>query len=210
MSDGIKTWGDARSELPYRIVDLVLNAAVMYRMPQKEAETPEYRLILAPDGGDTIKAIRKMIKEAPLEPLERKKHVLATILATNEPPEDASGGEVHQLIELGFVFQDEDAPGFFHVTSLGELEIGFEPDKDEVHVFRPDRDDAGCGTTNLDRAMRARAALDAYIDTDKPDITHLQDLLGDLMHLADMERAEREDTFEQALHYARGNYMEER
>jgi hypothetical protein len=53
--------------------------------------------------------------------------------------------------------------------------------------FRPNRDLDGNGNTNLVRASRASAALDAYIANDRKDISHLQDLLCDLMHLADMK-----------------------
>jgi hypothetical protein len=76
--------------------------------------------------------------------------------------------------------------------------------------FRPNRDLDGNGNTNLVRASRASAALDAYIANDRKDISHLQDLLCDLMHLADMEAAEREDTFEVALAKATSCYLEER
>ena len=78
--------------------------------------------------------------------------------------------------------------------------------------FRPKRDVDKVGRNNEDRALRARAALEAYIQHtgDREDISHLQDLLCDLMHLADMEAAEREDSFEEALSSAVSCYLEER
>jgi hypothetical protein len=62
--------------------------------------------------------------------------------------------------------------------------------------------------TNEDRADRAQAALDAYIEHtgDSPDESHFRDLLTDLMHLAAREGAgdfgcprERDMTFREAL-----------
>jgi hypothetical protein len=76
--------------------------------------------------------------------------------------------------------------------------------------FRPRRDAGFSGTTNGDRADRAQRALNAYIGTERPDGADLQDMLCDLMHLADREQATRESTFEEALESARRCYLEER
>lgn len=82
-------------------------------------------------------------------------------------------------------------------------------------MFRGDRDVDGSGVTNGERAERAQAALDAYIQHtgDRPDESHFSDLLCDLMHLMDRDLStkERGDTsFDQELERGRRNYMEER
>lgn len=61
--------------------------------------------------------------------------------------------------------------------------------------------------TNADRADRAQAALDAYIEFtgDQPDESHFRDLLTDLMHLAARDGAgvhfdsDEDLTFDEAL-----------
>ncbi len=53
---------ELRSSLPYRILDLVLEDAVMERMPKQEGQTPEFRLVVKNTEGSTIKTIRKMIE----------------------------------------------------------------------------------------------------------------------------------------------------
>jgi hypothetical protein len=50
--------------------------------------------------------------------------------------------------------------------------------------FRGKRDVDAAGITNADRVARAEAALTAYVGTDRPDESHLSDLLCDLMHMA--------------------------
>lgn len=59
-----ETKDEMQSALPYRIVDLVLEHARMERMPKQEAQTPEFRLVIANAQGCCIKAVRKMIEEA--------------------------------------------------------------------------------------------------------------------------------------------------
>jgi len=54
---------ELRTSLPYRILDLVLEDAVMMRMAKQEGQTPEFRLVAKNTEGSTIKAIRKMIEE---------------------------------------------------------------------------------------------------------------------------------------------------
>lgn len=72
--------------------------------------------------------------------------------------------------------------------------------------------------TNEDRADRAQAALDAYIEYtgDTPDESHFRDLLSDLMHLADRDGAGEDFTnkgqpmsFDKALDVARFIYSDE-
>lgn len=57
---------------------------------------------------------------------------------------------------------------------------------------------------NRQRALRAAAAVDAYIAHagDAPDESHFRDLLGDMMHLADMVRID----FAEHLRMARAHY----
>src|SRR6266404_4027781 len=75
--------------------------------------------------------------------------------------------------------------------------------------FRPNRDVDGNGRTNEARALRAEKALVEYIGSDRRDDDdqyHLQDLLCDLMHLADMRRLNFKDAVEMGHHC----YLEER
>ena len=75
---------------------------------------------------------------------------------------------------------------------------------DEFH-FRPNRaaDGEPC---NLDRALRAEKALQAYIGGQPPIEEHYQDLLTDLMHFACWKGI----NFDADLASARANYAEER
>ena len=54
---------ELKASLPYQIVDLILEDAVMHRMEKVDSQTPEFRLICKNVEGSTIKAIRKMIEE---------------------------------------------------------------------------------------------------------------------------------------------------
>ena len=57
---------------------------------------------------------------------------------------------------------------------------------------------------NVERAERAAAAVDAYIEHtgDATDESHFRDLLGDMMHLADKVGIQ----FDEHLRMARSNY----
>jgi hypothetical protein len=73
--------------------------------------------------------------------------------------------------------------------------------------FHPNMDIDGSDHTNGDRADRGFAAVMAYIEHtgDQPDECHFRDLLNDLMHLADREGID----FDESMRVARSSYEQE-
>lgn len=88
-----------------------------------------------------------------------------------------------------------------------EMSEFFERAEKRGYKFRPThRCDGDESPSNGERAERAARAVRAYVESDRPDVSHTQDFLCDLMHLADREKGDFEDVLERA----RSCYLEER